>query len=30
MGVCVMFTDEKNRERVEQAAADGWNLADSR
>jgi hypothetical protein len=28
LGASVMFTKEADRERTEQAAADGWNLAD--
>ena len=28
LGACVMFTKEEDRERTEQAAADGWNLAE--
>lgn len=28
LGACVMFTKEEDRERTEQAVADGWNLAD--
>lgn len=28
MGATLMFTKEADRERMEQAAADGWNLAE--
>lgn len=28
MGACLMFTKEADRERMEQAAADGWNMAE--
>lgn len=27
-GTTLMFTQERDRERMKQAAADGWNLAD--
>lgn len=29
LGACLYFTKEEDRERMEQAAADGWNLANS-
>jgi hypothetical protein len=28
LGACLMFTKEADRERMEQAAGDGWNMAD--